>query len=84
VHSLKGLPHVIDIRNIGLIGAIELEPAPGEPGKRAYTRYLEAFKNGLLVRATGDTIALAPPLIIEKSEIDELVGVMKKVLKSAN
>ena len=84
VHSLKGLPHVIDIRNIGLIGAIELEPAPGEPGKRAYTRYLEAFKSGLLVRATGDTIALAPPLIIEKSEIDELIGVMKKVLKSAN
>ena len=84
VHSLQGLPHVIDIRNIGLIGAIEFEPTPGEPGKRAYERYLEAFKSGLLVRATGDIIALAPPLIIEKSEIDELIGVMTKVLKSAN
>jgi beta-alanine--pyruvate transaminase len=84
VHSLKGLPHVIDIRNIGLTGAIEFDPVPGEPGKRGYTRFLEAFKSGVLVRATGDTIALAPPLIIEKSEIDELIGVLKKVLKSAN
>ena len=84
VHSLRGLPHVIDIRNIGLIGAIEFEPAPGEPGKRAHTRFLEAFRNGLLVRATGDTIALAPPLIIERSEIDELIDVMQKVLRSTN
>ena len=54
MHSLKGLPHVIDIRNIGLIGAIEFEPAPGEPAKRAYDRFVEAFKSGLLVapRAT--------------------------------
>ena len=84
VHSLKGLPHVIDIRNIGLIGAIEFEPAPGEPGKRAHMQFLEAFRNGLLVRATGDTIALAPPLIIERSEIDELIDVMQKVLRSTN
>ncbi len=84
VHSLRGLPHVIDIRNIGLIGAIEFEPAPGEPGKRAHMRFIEAFRNGLLVRATGDTIALAPPLIIERSEIDELIDVMQKVLKSTN
>ena len=84
VHSLKGLPHVIDIRNIGLIGAIEFEPAPGAPGKRAHARFVEAFNSGLLVRATGDTIALAPPLIIEKREIDELIGVMRKVLQSAD
>jgi beta-alanine--pyruvate transaminase len=83
VHSLKGLPHVIDIRNIGLVGAIELDPAPGEPGKRAYARFLEAFKCGLLVRATGDIIALAPPLIIEKAEIDGLIGILTHVLKSA-
>jgi len=84
VHSLKGLPHVIDIRNIGLIGAIEFEPAPGAPGKRAHARFVEVFNSGLLVRATGDTIALAPPLIIEKREIDELIGVMRKVLQSAD
>jgi beta-alanine--pyruvate transaminase len=82
VHSLKGLPHVIDIRNIGLIGAIEFDPVPGEPGRRAHTRFVEAFNRGVLVRATGDTIALAPPLIIEKSEIDELIEVLTGVLKS--
>jgi len=84
VHSLKGLPHVIDIRNIGLIGAIEFEPAPGEPGKRAHTRFLQAFDQGLLVRATGDTIALAPPLIVEKAEIDQLIGIMAGVLRAAD
>jgi beta-alanine--pyruvate transaminase len=82
VHSLKGLPHVIDIRNIGLIGAIEFEPMAGEPGRRAHARFVAAFDSGILVRATGDTIALAPPLIIEKAEIDELVGVLADVLKS--
>jgi len=84
VHSLKGLPHVIDIRNIGLIGAIEFEPAPGEPGKRAHARFVEAFNKGLLVRATGDTIALAPPLIVEKAEINQLIGIMAGVLRAAN
>ena len=84
VHSLKGLPHVIDIRNIGLIGAIEFEPVPGEPGKRAHARFVEAFNRGLLVRATGDIIALSPPLIIEKKEIDQLIEILSGVLKSAN
>lgn len=84
VHSLKGLPHVIDIRNIGLIGAFEFEPAPGAPGKRAHTRFVEAFKKGLLVRATGDIIALSPPLIIDKREIDELFDIFRKVLKAAD
>ncbi|MFA5899262.1 MAG: aspartate aminotransferase family protein [Hyphomicrobium sp.] len=84
VHSLAGLPRVIDVRNIGLIGAIELESVAGEPGKRAHTRFLEAFKRGILVRATGDVIALAPPLIIEKEEIDELVGVLADVLRDVN
>jgi beta-alanine--pyruvate transaminase len=84
VHSLKGLPHVIDVRNIGLIGAVEFEPAAGEPGKRAHTRFVEAFNKGLLVRATGDTIALAPPLIVEKAEIDQLIGIMAGVLRAAN
>jgi beta-alanine--pyruvate transaminase len=84
MHSLKSLPHVIDIRNIGLIGAIEFDPIPGEPGKRAHERFVEAFNRGLLVRATGDVIALSPPLIIEKTEIDLLFDVLSGVLKTAN
>ncbi len=79
LHSLKGLPHVIDIRNIGLIGAIELEPRGGTGPARAQ-RFLEAFKLGLLVRATGDIIALAPPLIIDQHQIDELIAIVERVL----
>ena len=82
VHSLKGLPHVIDLRNLGLIGAIELEPIPGSPTKRAFTAFLKAFEKGLLIRTTGDIIALSPPLIINKAEIDELFGKLADVLKT--
>ena len=84
VHSLKGLPHVIDIRNIGLIGAIEFDPMPDAPSQRAHTRFVEAFNRGLLVRATGDIIALSPPLIIDKKEIDQLIEILSGVLKTAN
>jgi beta-alanine--pyruvate transaminase len=66
VHSLKDCPHVIDIRNLGLIGGIELEPIAGEPTKRAFSAFLEAYEHNLLIRTTGDIIALSPPLIIEK------------------
>jgi beta-alanine--pyruvate transaminase len=83
LHSLKGLPHVIDIRNIGLIGAIELETIPGSPTKRAFDAFLAAFEKGLLIRTTGDIIALSPPLIIEKSDIDEIVEKLTDVLKAA-
>lgn len=82
LHSLTGLPFVIDIRNIGLVGAIELEPIEGEPGKRAHRRFVDAFKRGLLVRATGDILALAPPLIVSKSEIDEMIDILARVLKA--
>ncbi len=81
LHSLKGLPHVIDIRNFGLIGAIELEPMPGAPTKRAFTAFLNAFERNVLIRTTGDIIALSPPLIVEKSQIDDLFGVLADVLK---
>ncbi|MBN9291089.1 MAG: aspartate aminotransferase family protein [Hyphomicrobium denitrificans] len=84
MHALKGLPHVIDIRNIGLIGAIEFEPDPAQPGKRAFDRFVQAFEQGLLVRQTGDIIALSPPLIITKDEIDQLFDIFAKVLKTAN
>ena len=83
LHALKGLPHVIDIRNIGLIGAVEFEPDPAQPGKRAFDRFVQAFEQGLLVRQTGDIIALSPPLIISKDEIDQLFDIFTKVLKTA-
>ena len=83
IHSLKGLPHVIDLRNLGLIGAIELEPIAGEPTKRAFSIFLEAYAQGILIRTTGDTIALSPPLIISKAEIDELIGKLAEILKRA-
>jgi beta-alanine--pyruvate transaminase len=81
VHSLKGLPHVIDTRNLGLIGAVELDPIAGQPTKRAFTAFLNAYEKGLLIRTTGDIIALSPPLIISKPQIDELIGILSDVLK---
>ncbi len=84
VHALKGLPHVIDVRNIGLIGAVEFAPDPAQPGKRAFDRFVKSFEEGVLVRQTGDIIALSPPLIISKSEIDQLFDTFGKVLKTTN
>ncbi|MBL4640080.1 MAG: aminotransferase class III-fold pyridoxal phosphate-dependent enzyme [Kordiimonadaceae bacterium] len=81
VHSLKGLPHVIDLRNMGLIAGIELEPRPGAPTARAFEVFLKAYEAGLLIRTTGDTIALSPPLIIEKSHIDFAFGTIADILK---
>lgn len=80
VHSLKGTRHVIDCRNIGLIGGIELEPRPGAPTKRAMEAFHRCFDDGLLIRVTGDIIALSPPLILEKSHIDEIFGKLADVL----
>ncbi len=84
VHSLKGLPHVIDIRNTGLIGAIEMESIPGKVTARAFDAFLKCFDKGLLIRTTGDTIALSPPLIISKSQIDEIFTTLSAVIKSLN
>ena len=81
LHSLKGEPHVIDIRNIGLIGAIELEPIAGAPTKRAFQAFVKAFERGALIRTTGDIIALSPPLIISKGQIDELIDHVREVLR---
>lgn len=82
VHSLKGLPNVIDLRNMGLIAGIELEPRAGKPTARAFDAFLKAYEAGLLIRTTGDTIALSPPLIIEKSHIDFAFGTIADILKS--
>jgi beta-alanine--pyruvate transaminase len=81
LHSLADHPHVIDIRNMGLIGAVELSPIAGEPTKRAFSAFLRAYEKGILIRTTGDIIALSPPLIISKDQIDELIGKLGEVLK---
>jgi beta-alanine--pyruvate transaminase len=80
VHSLKGLPYVIDVRNLGLVAGIELASIPGSPGKRAYDCFVRCFEKGLLIRTTADIIALSPPLIIEKEQIDQLVEILGGVL----
>ncbi|GHE03488.1 aspartate aminotransferase family protein [Allgaiera indica] len=82
LHALKGTRHVIDIRNMGLIGAVELEPIPGEPTKRAFSAFLKAYEKGILIRTTGDIIAMSPPLIIDKPQIDQLVGTLREVLEA--
>lgn len=82
LHSLADCPHVIDIRNIGLIGAIELAPIAGEPTKRAFSAFLKAYECGFLIRTTGDIIALSPPLIITTEQIDELMDGIRKVLNA--
>jgi beta-alanine--pyruvate transaminase len=80
-HSLRGLPYVKDIRNLGLIAAIELEPMAGEPTKRAFSVFLKAFEQGLLIRTTGDIIALSPPLIIEPAQIDQIFTTLGGILR---
>jgi beta-alanine--pyruvate transaminase len=82
LHSLKGLPHVIDIRNIGLVGAVELEPIAGEPAKRAFAAFVDAYEQGITIRTTADTIAMSPPLIIEKGQIDFLIDKLAAVIKA--
>jgi beta-alanine--pyruvate transaminase len=81
-HALKGTRHVIDIRNCGLIAGIELEPRPGAPGARGYEAFTKAFEDGVLIRVTGDTIALSPPLIIEKPQIDRLFDTVRAMVSA--
>jgi beta-alanine--pyruvate transaminase len=83
VHSLRGLPNVIDIRNVGLVAGIELAPKGGVPAARAYEIFVKAFEKGILIRTTGDTIALSPPLIIEPSHIDQLVTTLAQLIKES-
>lgn len=82
VHSLKGKRHVIDVRNMGIVAGIELDPRPGAPTARANELFIKCFEAGLLVRATGDIIALSPPLILEKVHIDEMVGRIAELVES--
>ena len=80
IHSLRNRPHVIDVRNIGLVAAIELSPRAQAPGARAFDAFLECFNRGVLVRQTGDALALSPPLILERHHVDEIVGTLGDVL----
>ena len=82
VHSLRGLPNVIDIRNYGLIGAVELKARDGKPGARGYEVFTQCFEKGVLVRQTGDVIALSPPLIIEDAHIEQIVSTLRQVISA--
>jgi beta-alanine--pyruvate transaminase len=81
VHSLRGEPNVIDIRNIGLVGGVELAPIVGSPAKRAFDIFLDCYERGVLLRTTGDTVALSPPLIIERGQIDQLVDTLRGAIR---
>ena len=83
VHSLRGEPHVIDIRNLGLVGGIELAPLPGQPAKRGFDIFLDLFAQGLLIRTTGDTLALSPPLIISAEQITQVVEMIRAAVRRA-
>ena len=82
LHSLKGAPHVIDIRNAGLMGAVELQPIDGRPGERGQSFFHRAFDDGLLVRLTADIVAFSPSLIVTEAQIDEIVDRVRKVLEA--
>jgi beta-alanine--pyruvate transaminase len=82
LHAFKGEPTVIDVRNFGLMGAVELEAIDGQPGARAMALLQKAFDSGLMIRVTGDTIAFSPPLIIEESHIQQTVDTLKTLLRA--
>jgi beta-alanine--pyruvate transaminase len=80
-HSLADHPNVIDIRNLGMVAGVELAPRPGAPGARAYEVFVACYEAGLLLRATGDILAISPPLIISRPQIDELFGILGDAIK---
>jgi len=82
LHSLKDEPHVIDVRNLGLIGAIELTPIEGQPTARAMNIFRDCFDKGVIIRTTGDTLAFSPPLIIDRSQIEQVVEAVRTSLRS--
>jgi beta-alanine--pyruvate transaminase len=81
-HALRGAPHVRDVRNLGLIAGIELEPQPGKPGSRGYQVFLRCLERGVLTRYTADILAFSPPLIVEPAQIEQLFDTMAQVLRS--
>ena len=81
-HALRGAPHVCDIRNLGLVAGIELEPRAGKPGSRAYEVFLRCLERGVLIRYTADTLAFSPPLIVEVAQIEQIFATVKEALHS--
>jgi beta-alanine--pyruvate transaminase len=82
LHSLKSEPHVIDVRNLGLMGGVELSSRAGMPTAKAFEVFLKCYEKGVLIRTTGDIIALTPSLIVEKKQIDQIVETIRSVLKT--
>ena len=83
VHSLKSSPNVIDIRNYALVAGIALQGIASEPAKRAFNVFLDCFDKGVLVRTTGDIVALSPPLIVERQQIDQIVDTLRGAIQRA-
>ena len=81
MHSLRGFPNVIDVRAIGLVAGIELSSRADAPGSRAYEIMVDCFNRGLVLRVTGDTLAMSPPLIVERSHIDDMTAILGDALK---
>ena len=81
IHSLKGERHVIDVRNVGLMGAVELAPRANTPGARGYEAFVKVFEAGVLIRYTGDTLAFSPPLIVEQAQIQRIFDTVREVLR---
>jgi beta-alanine--pyruvate transaminase len=84
LHSLKGARHVIDIRNHGLVGAVELQPRPNALGARTFETYLKCWEKGVMVRQTGDILAIAPALIVEEAQLDEIVETIRSVVETVD
>jgi beta-alanine--pyruvate transaminase len=81
MHSLRSLPNVIDVRAIGLLAGIELASRPDAVGARAYEVMVDCFNRGLVIRVTGDSIAMSPPLIVERGQINDMVGILGDALQ---
>ncbi|HXI05678.1 MAG: aspartate aminotransferase family protein [Bradyrhizobium sp.] len=81
LHALKGLPNVVDIRNVGLMGAVEFAPRKDAAGARGYEAMVDCFNSGLYLRNSGDVLAMSPPLIVERSHIDDMMSILSDVIK---
>jgi beta-alanine--pyruvate transaminase len=81
-HALRGLPNVVDIRNAGLVAGIELAPRAGLPTDRAVRVFQRCFDSGVLIRTTGDIIALSPPLIIDRPQVDRLFETLSDAIRA--
>lgn len=84
IHKLQGERHVIDVRNLGLVGGVELASRAGAPGARAYDVFVRCYERGVLTRYTGDILAFSPPLIIEEAQIEEIFGTVAEVLRETD